>query len=182
MSSVKGCKRCKYDKTINEIDYSKSAQKQKICYNKIKVCSKCNYISPYDNYKYKEVSLNNYPKDMNVNLSKIIHEHDHNNIYNFKYDKIEYDKEGNCIKLILIKYYKCNFCGKKMDEYTEIEEYDLNNPCEGMKELTKERKEGKRYNYDIYDHDYDSDYESGASYDRKGGHYYTYHGEWISGY
>ena len=54
MSKIKGCKRCKYDKTIYDIDYTESAQKQKICYKETKVCSKCNYISPYEKIIKKE--------------------------------------------------------------------------------------------------------------------------------
>ena len=46
MSTVKGCKRCKYDKSEYEIYYRESAQKQKICYKETKKCSKCNYIRP----------------------------------------------------------------------------------------------------------------------------------------
>ena len=298
MSKIKGCKRCKYDKTIYDIDYQESAMHQVICYKEIKVCSKCNYIRPSKNFIYNEAALDNYPKDMNVDLSKIIHEHNHNIQYTKEYTK--YNKKGICIKLTLIKYYKCDFCNKKMNKFTEInkftefkdiydkieykidyeksaqeqkiyytiikscseskqvepiyenkivelnnypsyinadlskiihehnhnefhfveekptydlrnncielilinhykcdfcdkpsdyteikEKYDLNNPCERMNELTKKYKEAK-YNsiYNKYD-DYeyrDNDYESGASYDRKGGHYYSYHGEWISGY
>ena len=48
MSTIKKCKRCKYNKSEYEIDYIESAQKQKICYKETKVCSKCNYINPYE--------------------------------------------------------------------------------------------------------------------------------------
>ena len=163
-----------YDKTEYIIDYKKSAQEQKIYYTEIKLCSKSKRVFPKE--YYKEVSINNYPRDMVVDLSKIVHKHNHNKI-DYKEDKVEYDEKDNCIKLVLFKYCKCDFCDKIMNEYTEIEEHDLNNPCERMNELTKKKKEEKRYYYD-----YDNDYRSGASYDSKGGHYYSYHGEWISGY
>lgn len=168
-----------YDKTKYKIDYKTSAQKQKIYYKEIKMCSKSKYIKP--KLEYKIVELNNYPSNINVDLSKIVHEHNHNNI-DYKEDKIEYDKEGNCIKLVLIKYHKCDFCDKIINEYTEIEEYDLNNPCKRMNEITKKQKEEIEKSNNYHNNYKYYDYDSGSSYDRKGGHYYTYHGEWISGY
>lgn len=120
MSTVKGCKRCKYDKSEYEIYYRESAQKQKICYKETKVCSKCNYISPYEKIIKKEAELDNYPSDMNVDLSKIVHEHNHNKFSHIR-DKTEYNK-GICTKLTLTKYYKCDICDKIVD-YTEIEEF-----------------------------------------------------------
>ena len=120
MSTVKGCKRCKYDKSEYEIYYRESAQKQKICYKETKVCSKCNYISPYEKIIKKEVELDNYPSDMNVDLSKIVHEHNHNKFSHIR-DKAEYNNDI-CTKLTLIKFYKCDICDKIVD-YTEIEEF-----------------------------------------------------------
>ena len=108
-----------YDKIEYEIDYKKSAQEQKICYNKIKTCSKCNYVDI--NYS-KTAELDNYPSDMNVDLSKIIHEHNHN-----KFSHIEKDKCDNLEthESVLIKRYECDFCGK-LSDYTEIHEHNHN--------------------------------------------------------
>ena len=207
-----------YDKIEYEIDYKISTQKQKICYKEIKTCSKSKRIKP--RYEYKEIELNNYPNDINVDLTKItIHKHNHDKVDYYKVPQYNYG--GKCIELILYTYYYCSICDKEMLDKKEI--YNFNNPCKMMDELTKEQQ---KYNYceeyikqmnirtkeadkhisdyerrkearhegdlDRYcewwrnnHHDcgcYNSDYESGASYDSKGGHYYSYHGEWISGY
>lgn len=113
MSSIKGCKRCRYNKIEYEIDYNKSAQEQKIYYKEMKICGKCNYINP--KIKHKEAELDNYPSDMNVDLSKIIHEHNHNKFDREEESIMHYDKEGKCIKSTLMKYYKCDFCDKPSD-------------------------------------------------------------------
>ena len=125
MSSVKGCKRCSY-KTIYHIDYEISAEEQMVYYTTDRVCSKCNY-NPESKRKYdifdKEycvIPLNKVTNDMNVDLSKIVHEHNHNKYRRTEY-KTEYYKDI-CIKLTLINYYKCDFCGKWIDDYTETEE------------------------------------------------------------
>lgn len=113
MSNVKGCDRCKYNKIEYEIDYKKSAQEQKIYYKEIRICSKCNYINPKS--KYKEAELDNYPNDMKIDLSKIIHDHNHNK-YDYEDGTINYrDDKGNCIKTHSIIHYKCDFCDKKSD-------------------------------------------------------------------
>lgn len=125
MSNVKGCKRCSY-KTIYNVDYERSAREQMIYYTTDKVCSKCNYNPEskrkYDIFdvEYCVIPLDKVTDDMNVDLSKIIHEHNHNK-FDYIYYKPEYDKDI-CIKLTLIKHYKCDFCGKWIDDYTEIEE------------------------------------------------------------
>lgn len=122
MSKIKGCKRCRYDKTIYDIDYIESTQKQKICYKEAKVCSKCNYISPYEKILKREADIDNYPSDMIVDLSKIIHKHQHNhNKFDHIKDKIQYNNRGKCTKLTLIKCYRCDICNNPVD-YREIEE------------------------------------------------------------
>ena len=125
MSNVKGCKRCKYDKTIYHINYSRSAQEQMIYYTTDIVCSKCNYKpkpkrKPYMYYmeEYK-IPLDRVTDDMNVDLTKIIHEHNHNKSYGNDYEDYIYDNDHNCIETVLIKRYKCDFCGK-LSDYSEI--------------------------------------------------------------
>ena len=100
MSKIKGCKRCRYDKTIYDIDYTESTQKQKICYKETKVCSKCNYISPYEKILKREADIDNYPSDMIVDLSKIIHKHQHNHN---KFDYIK-DKIGTLIDNLKLSF------------------------------------------------------------------------------
>lgn len=135
----KGCPRCTYNKFISAVDYRKSARKQKIYYKTYKVCCRCNYPHPYS-YKFPcyVFELDDYPKELiNVDLSRIIHDHDHN-LVDYIEEKPRYGKQGKCIELVLIRHYKCSFCEKK-SEYTEIcDKYDLNNPCKRMKELTEE--------------------------------------------
>ena len=71
MSTTKKCKRCIYDKVIYKVDYEFSARRQLIFYYEIKICSKCNHYSR-DSYNLKRAELDNYPKDMIIDLSKII--------------------------------------------------------------------------------------------------------------
>lgn len=91
MSTIKKCKRCVYNKEVYKIDYWISAQEQKIYYSRVKVCKNCNYIKPKQDFNYTEAELDNYPSDMNVDLSKIIHEHNHNKIGD-NYDDLEIKK------------------------------------------------------------------------------------------
>lgn len=130
MSEIKKCKRCKYNKNIYEIDYNKSAQEQKIYCVKFKVCKICDYIRPEKygkrNPRNMCYEINKYPDDLNVDLSKIIHIHNHNK---YRDDEIKYihDNNNKLIKINLIKRYKCDICDKLVD-YIEIkEEYDLSN-------------------------------------------------------
>lgn len=122
MSKIKGCKRCKYDKTIYHIDYEKSAQEQMIYFTTDIVCSKCNYNPKskrkhyYPVYRdYCKIPLDKVTDDMNVDLTKIIHEHNHNKSYGHAYEDYIYDNEHNCIETVLIKRYECDFCGKLSD-------------------------------------------------------------------
>lgn len=120
MSSVKGCKRCSY-KTVYHVDYRKSAQEQMLYYTIDKVCSKCNYNPKYRytcrTYKIYEMPLDKVTDDMNIDLTKIIHEHKRGKCHIDNYNN--YDDEGNIIEKGLIKHYKCNFCGKWINEFTE---------------------------------------------------------------
>lgn len=137
MSTTKKCKRCIYDKVIYKVDYEFSARRQLIFYYEIKICSKCNHYSR-DSYNLKRAELDNYPSCLNVDLSKIVHEHNHN-----KLGRVEefprYNEYGYCIELFSINHYKCDFCDKESD-YIEKNKYDLNNPCDRMNELTSMRK------------------------------------------
>lgn len=200
-----------YDEIKYEIDYQKSARNKKIYYSEDKLCSKCKYRK----LNYREAELDNYPKDMNVDLTKIIHKCNYDKVDYYKVP--QYDYEGKCIELILYTYNYCSICDKEMSDKKEI--YNLNNPCKLMNKLTKHMKksfgnfkeaieqhnklikwnEKRMTNYkrrkearhegdlrrfceswkkDHSDYDYDNDYKSGASYDSKGGHYYSYHDDW----
>ena len=128
MSTIKKCKRCVYNKEVYKIDYRISAQEQKIYYSRVKVCKNCNYIKPKQDFEYIKAELDNYPSDMNVDLSKIIHEHNHNKIGD-NYGDLEIKKiydNNKLIKLILINHCRCDFCNKKMNYYIIKEEYELN--------------------------------------------------------
>ena len=141
------CLRCTYNKYISEINYEKSAQDQKIYYETKKVCCRCENVYPYTNHKFPHYvfELDNYPKDViDVDLSRIIHIHNHKEFSGTE-EEPKYDEKGKCIELTIVNRYKCDFC-KKLSDYTEIKEhYNLNNPCDRMKELTKKEKGRIRY-------------------------------------
>lgn len=142
----KVCPRCTYSKVISGVDYKKSAQNQKIYFRTFKVCCRCNYIRPYEYaFPYCVFELDNYPKELiDVDLTKIIHIHNHNEFSGTE-DIAKYDDKGKCIELTIVNRYKCDFCGK-LSDYTEIkEQYNLNNPCDKMKKLTKKEKGRIKY-------------------------------------
>ena len=137
--SHKGCKRCSYKDLVRIIDYKKSAQEQKLVWKEYHCCIRCKYSK--DDITYHECNLNDIPacfKD--VDLTKIVHEHDDNatNEY-YDYKNPEYDKEGNCFKIIKIEYRHCSFCDKLTNKIEHIIDSTTND--EHLSLLSTARKE-----------------------------------------
>ena len=117
-----------------EIEYRSSAQQQKFVWSEEDCCRFCGHPKKFSK-RYYSCELDSIPSFFNnVDLSKIIHEHDDKTIGNDYYKDPVYDEEGNCIKATRVDVYNCKICGtivksveyevintgndRRMDQYT----------------------------------------------------------------
>lgn len=135
--SVHKCKRCKYTKYDYNINYELSARNQKVCWIETKLCERCNYEKP--GYReHHECSLNEIPEYLNVDLTRIVHECNHESFDGITYEPT-FDDDGNCVKLMEIRHFRCSYCGKRSD-YKLKEEFTISNPHPKMLEFTNDKK------------------------------------------
>lgn len=131
------CKRCKYTKINYIINYRLSAQYQKAYWIETKSCERCNHEKPGYLEKH-ECSLNEIPGYLNVDLTRIIHECNHDSLDKITYEEPTFDEEGNCVKLMEVKHFQCSYCDKPSD-YKLEQEFTLSNPHTKMIKLTNDK-------------------------------------------
>lgn len=128
-----------YKSIKREIDYCLSAQRQKLIWTEEECCRFCGHVKKFSKH-YHSCELNNIPSFFDdVDLSRIIHEHDDKTIGQYHYKDPVYDEEGNCIKATRVDTYNCKICGAivKSIEYEVIntgDDYQMN-------QFTFERKQ-----------------------------------------
>ena len=134
------CKRCAYRRQAYEIDYTESAQQQRVIGRSYMECIRCGHekkrtSSPFD------YELNNIPIQIQeiLDLSKIVHKHKDYAVYDKSYNANQvYDKTGACISLDKMKVGRCEFCGKQMKKHDH--HFDLNHPSKNMKAETIQQR------------------------------------------